>query len=76
MSNFIRQNEVNIANQPLKFEQPLLKSSGEIDKLPCFTNILVKHGNLSITEHSPETIITVIGTNFPSRALLVIESIN
>ena len=57
MSNFILQNEVNIANQPLKFEQPLPESSIEMDKLPWFTNI----------EHSPETIITVMGTNFHSR---------
>ena len=30
MSNFIRQNEVNIANQPLKVEQPLRQSSGKL----------------------------------------------
>ena len=33
MSNFIRQNEVNMANEPLKVEKPLLESSSEIDKL-------------------------------------------
>ena len=37
MSNFIRQNEVNMANELLKVEQPLLESSNEIDKVPCFT---------------------------------------
>ena len=42
MSNFIRQNEVNMANEPLKIEKPLLESSSEMDKLQCITN----------TEHS------------------------
>ena len=32
MSNFIRQNEVHMANEPLKFEKPLLESSSEMDK--------------------------------------------
>ena len=32
MSDFIRQNEVNMADEPLKVEQPLLKNSSEIDK--------------------------------------------
>ena len=50
MSNYIRQNEVNVANEPLKVEKPLLGSSGEMDKLPCVTN----------TEHSPDTKNTVI----------------
>ena len=49
MSNFIRQNEVNMANEPLKVEKPLLESSSEIDKLQCITN----------TQHSPDTKITV-----------------
>ena len=31
MSNFIRQNEVNMANEPLKVQQPLLESSSEMD---------------------------------------------
>ena len=31
MSNFIGQNEVNMADEPLKVEQPILKSSSEID---------------------------------------------
>ena len=57
MSNFIRQNELNIANEPLKVQQPLLESSSEMDKLRCITN----------TAHSPVTIITVMGTNFPSQ---------
>ena len=32
MSNFIRQNEVNMINEPLKVQQLLLKSSSEMDK--------------------------------------------
>ena len=32
MSNFICQKEVNMADDPLKVEQPLPKSSSEIDK--------------------------------------------
>ena len=32
MSDFICQNEVNMADEPLKVEQPLLKSSSEIEK--------------------------------------------
>ena len=35
MANFIRQNEVNMANEPLKFEKPLVESSSEMDKLQC-----------------------------------------
>ena len=31
MSNFIRQNEVNKANELLKVQQPLLESSSEMD---------------------------------------------
>ena len=38
MSNFIRQNEVNIASESLKVQQPLLESSSEMDKLRCITN--------------------------------------
>ena len=57
MSNFICQNEVNMANEPLKVQQPLLGSSNELDKLPCFAK----------TALSPVTKITVIGTNFPSQ---------
>ena len=57
MSNFIRQNEVNKANELLKVQQPLLESSSEMDKLRCITN----------TVHSPVTKTTVMGTNFPSR---------
>ena len=66
MSNFIRQNEVNKANELLKVQQALLESSSEMDKLRCITN----------TAHSPVTIFTVMGTNFPSREFQVIESIN
>ena len=57
MSNFIRQNEVNMANEPLKVEKPLLESSSEMDKLQCITN----------TEHSPDTKITVMGTKYPAQ---------
>ena len=38
MSNFICQNEVNMANEPLKVQQPHLESSNEMDKLRCITN--------------------------------------
>ena len=54
---FIRQNEVNMANEPLKVEKPLLEKSSEMDKLQCITN----------TEHSPDTKITVMGTKFPAQ---------
>ena len=54
MSNFICQNKVNMANEPLKVQQPHLKSSSEIDKLRCITN----------TPHSPVTKTTVMGTIF------------
>ena len=57
MSNFIRQNEVNMVNEPLKVEKLLLESSSEMDNLPCKTN----------TEHSPDTKITVMGANFPAQ---------
>ena len=66
MSNFFRQNEGNMTNEPLKFEKPLLESSSEIDKLPCITN----------TEHSPDTKITVMGTRLPAQELRVMESFN
>ena len=36
MSNFIHQNEVNMANELLKVQQPLLESSSEMDKLRCY----------------------------------------
>ena len=54
MSNFIRQNEFNVANEPLKVEKPLLESSSEMDKLQRITN----------TEHSPDTKITAMGQDF------------
>ena len=57
MSNFIRQNEVNMANELLKVQQPLLESSSELDKLRCISN----------TAHSPVSKITVMGINFLSR---------
>ena len=33
VSNCIRQNEVNMADEPFEVEEPLLESSSEIDKL-------------------------------------------
>ena len=57
MSNFIGQNEVNMANEPLNVKQSLLKSSSEMDKLPCFTK----------TAFSPVTKFFVMGTNFLSQ---------
>ena len=59
MSNHIHQNYVNMANEPLIVEQPLLKSSSEFSILPCIT----------YTEHSPDTKTTVMGTSFPAREL-------
>ena len=56
-SNSIRQIEVNMANEPVKVEQPLLESSSEMDKLPCKTN----------AKHSPDTKITVMETSFPAE---------
>ena len=53
MLNYIRQNEVTMANEPLKVEQPLLENSSEMDTLPCISN----------TEHSPDTKITMMWTN-------------
>ena len=57
MSNFIRQNEVKMANESLKVEKPLLESSSEMNKLQCIPN----------TEHSPDTKITVMGTRLPAQ---------
>ena len=57
MSNFIRQYEFNMANEPLKIEKPLLESLSEMDKLQCITN----------TKHSADTKITVMGTRFPAQ---------
>ena len=46
MSNFICQNEVNMATEPLKVEQPLLQSSSEIDKLLyALYQIFLRHQN-------------------------------
>ena len=57
MSNFIRQKEVNMANEPLKVEKLLLESLSEMNKLPRIAN----------TEHSPDTKNTVMGTSFPAQ---------
>ena len=59
MSNFIRHNEVDKANELLNVQQPLVESSSDMDKLRCITN----------TAHSPVTKTTVMGTNFPSREI-------
>ena len=37
LQTFISQNEVNMANERLKVQQPLLGSSSEMDKLRCIT---------------------------------------
>ena len=55
-----------MANEPLIVEQPFVKSSSEMDKLPCLTN----------TEHSPDTKISVIRTSFPTSEFRVMESFN
>ena len=57
MSNFIHQNKVNVADEPLKLQQPLLESSSEINELPCSPN----------TKHFPDTKTTMLGTSFPSQ---------
>ena len=59
MSNFICQHEINMANESLKVQLPLLESSSEMDKLWCITN----------TAHSPVTKIGVMGTFSLSRIL-------
>ena len=56
MSNFIRQNEVNMANELLKVEKPLLESSSEMDK-----SVYNQHRTF------PDTKITVMGTRFPAE---------
>ena len=48
MSNFIRHNEVNMANEPPKYQQQLLERSSGIEKFPC----------LNENEHSSDTEIT------------------
>ena len=58
MSNFICQNEVNMANEPLKVEKPILECSSEMDKLRCITDTAL---------FSVNKIIVIGGTNFPSR---------
>ena len=57
MSNFICQNEVNIVNEPLKVEKPVLECPSEMNKLRCITD----------TALSPVTKIIVMGTTFPPR---------
>ena len=55
MSNFICQNEVNMVDEPLEVEKPVLECSSEMDELRCITD----------TALSPVTKIIVMGTNFP-----------
>ena len=58
MSSFIRQNLVNMANEPLNDQPPLLKSLiSETDELRSITN----------SAFFPITKITAMGTNFPSQ---------
>ena len=57
MSNFICRNEVNMVNEPLKVEKPVLECSSEMDNLRRITD----------TALSPVTKIIVMGTNFPTR---------
>ena len=57
---------VNPGNEPLKFEQPLLESSSEMDKLACKTN----------TKHSPHTKLAVMGTSFPAQEFWAMETFN
>ena len=57
MSKFFCQNEVNMVNEPLKVEKPVVESSSEMDKLRCITD----------TALSPVTKIIFMGTNFPSQ---------
>ena len=45
MSNFIRQNEVNMANEPLKVQQPLLESSSEMDTVHSQYRTFSSHQN-------------------------------
>ena len=59
MSNYIRRNEINEANEPLKIEKPLLESSSEMNKLPCIAN----------TKHYADTKITVM-VNYSGQTLL------
>ena len=59
MSNFICQNEVNMANEPLKVEKPILECSSEMDKLRCITDtalfsvnkIIVMGGQIFLLEN-------------------------
>ena len=57
MSNFICQNEVNMVNEPLKVEKPVLECSSEMDNLRCIID----------TALSPLSKLLVMVTNCPSR---------
>ena len=57
MSDYIHQNYVNVSNEPIKVEQPILESSSEMDNFPCIT----------ITEHSADTKITIMRTSSTAR---------
>ena len=63
MSSFICQNEVNMANEPLKVEQPLLESLSEIHKLVYdLYQIFPRHQNYRD------------GDNIPSHEFWVMEN--
>ena len=71
MSNFISQNEINIVNDPLKVQKPVLECSSEMDKLRCITdNALSSSKKLLLIK------IIAMGTNFPSREFGVMENFN
>ena len=67
MSNFICQNEVNMVNEPLEVEKPVLECSSEMDKLRCI------HRNLSI---SLEHFRTGFSTSREARLVLTIRNYN
>ena len=52
MSNFTCQNEVNMANEPLKVEKPVLECSSEMDKLRCRTDTALSPVTKSIVLHT------------------------
>ena len=64
MSNF---NEVKMANDPLKVQQPLLESSSEMNKLRFFL-----YQNRAFSRHQNYR----DGISFPAREFRVMESLN
>ena len=69
MSNFIRQNEVNKANELLKVQQPLLESSSEMDKF-SFSRILSDREYQLTAPWSAKLIDEVVG-EVPKCSILV-----